>query len=191
MTPDAKLALQMALGQVAVKTKLSFLQRDEEKQPSMATEVNTTTPAMPTAPVETLPVSEEPNPDGQWKKCTDGTPNCGLLHDLMSMEWGRFRDSFDELATEMKKNQDEYDKFMQNMNEQLTVINDLRTKHMESLAATISAINADTEEMNEKDDQKRDLQAEYDKRMAEFKAACTELLFTRICGVRTVRTPQI
>ena len=76
------------------------------------------------------------------------------------MEWGKFRDSFDESATEMKKNQDEYDKFMGNMSEQLTVINDLRTKHMETLAETISGINADTEEMNETDDQKRDLQKE-------------------------------
>jgi hypothetical protein len=191
MTPEARLALQAALGQVdwKAKPKMSFIEIGEaaEKQPSMATEVNTTSPAMPTATVDTSPVSEEPNPDGQWKKCTDGTPNCGLLHDLMSMEWGKFRDSFDELATEMKKNQDEYDKFMSNMNEQLTVINDMRTKHMETLAETISAINADTEEMNEKDDEKRDLQSEYDKKMAEFRAACTEILFTRICGVRTVR----
>jgi hypothetical protein len=188
MTPDAKLALRMALGQVAAKGKVSFLEIGTgDAQVPAAGGLNTTTPSMPTATPETSPVSEEPNPEGQWKKCTDGTPNCGLLHDLMSMEWGKFRDSFDELATEMKHNQDEYDEFMGNMNEQLTVINDMRTKHMETLAETISAINADTEEMNEKDDQKRDLQQEYDEVMAKFKAACTEILFTRICGVRTVR----
>jgi hypothetical protein len=187
MTPEARKALRAALGQVSVKSqKTAFIEigNTEEQAPAGG---NTTTPGMPTFGVETSPVAEEPNPSGQWKKCTDGTPNCGLLHDLMSMEWGKFRDSFDELATEMKKNQDEYDKFMGNMNEQLTVINDLRTKHMEALAETISAINADTEEMNEKDEQKRELQAEYDKRMAEFRAACTEILYTRICGVRKVR----
>merc|ERR1719324_67550 len=187
MTPEARLALRTALGQVTKKHNMAFIEIGSEESQPASSSVNTTTPAMPTASVETLPVTEEPNPDGQWKKCTDGTPNCGLLHDLMSIEWGKFRDSFDELATEMKKNQDDYDKFMGNMNEQLTVINDMRTKHMETLAETISAINADTEEMNEKDDQKRDLQEEYDKKMAEFKAACTEILFTRICGVRTVR----
>jgi len=101
----------------------------------------------------------------------------------MSMEWGKFRDSFDELATEMKKNQDEFDKFMGNMNEQLTVVNDLRTKHMESLAETISAINADTEEMNEKDQQKRDLEHEFDKTCIIFREKITEILFTRICAV--------
>ena len=58
----------------------------------------------------------------------------------------------------MKKNQDVYDNFMSNMNEQLTKINDDRTKFMESLAETISAINAATDEMNKKDDQKLALQ---------------------------------
>merc|ERR1740138_928543 len=175
MTPEARRALRIALGQVVItkpKQQAAFLElgTDQDQAPASAA-VNTTSAALPTFGVETSPVSEEPSPSGQARKCTDGTPNCGLLHDLMSIEWGRFRDSFDELATEMKKNQDEFDKFMGNMNEQLTVINDLRTKHMESLAETISAINADTEEMNEKDNQKRDLQAEYDKKMAEFKAA--------------------
>jgi hypothetical protein len=105
----------------------------------------------------------------------------------MSMEWGKFRDSFDELATEMEQDQDVYDKYMDNMNEQLNTINDGRTKCMETLAETISAINADTEEMSEKDDQERDLQQEYDREMKKFKDACTEILFTRICGVRKVR----
>jgi ribosomal protein S9 len=186
MTPDARRALRLALGQVVARKKISFLEIGTEQVPASGPP-NSTTPALPTPAIVTSPVSEEPNPSGQARKCVDGTPNCGLLHDLMSMEWGKFRDSFDELATEMKKNQDEYDKFMNNMNEQLNVINAMRTKHMESLAETISAINADTEEMNEKEEQKRDLEAEYDKHMAQFRAACTEILYTRICGVRTVR----
>merc|ERR1719262_2081248 len=184
MTPDARRALEMALGQVSTKGKLSFLEigSEDQMQKQAPSTVNTITPAMPTAAPETSPVSEEPHPEGQWKKCTDGTPNCGLLHDLMSIEWGKFRDSFDELATEMSKDQDMYDKMMSNLNEQLTVINVARTKHMETLAETISAINADTEEMNSKDEQKRDLTEEYDTTMAAFGAKCTEILFTRICG---------
>merc|ERR1719439_377896 len=131
MTPDARRMLRIALGQVQKNTGKSLLQLDEANQQPASTEVNTTSAAFPSASVETLPVSEEPNPDGQWKKCTDGTPNCGLLHDLMSIEWGKFRDSFDELATEMKHNQDHYDKYMENMNSQLTVINAMRTSCME------------------------------------------------------------
>jgi hypothetical protein len=189
MTPEAKRALQLALGQVVAQHKVSFLEigaQEQEEQPSSATVPNTTT-AFPSIAADTLPVSEEPNPDGQWKKCVDGPVDCGLLHDLMSMEWGKFRDSFDKLATEMEKDQDEYDKYMGNMNEQLVTINDHRTRCMETLAETISSINADTEEMNEKDDQKRDLQEEYDREMRKFREACTEILFTRICAVRKVR----
>ena len=68
----------------------------------------------------------------------------------------------------------------------LNVLNDLRTKHMETLAEAISAINADTEEMNEKDNQKRDLQKDYGTERAKFHAAYMELLVTRICGGRMV-----
>jgi hypothetical protein len=188
MTPDARRKLRELLGQALPLKARSFLEVGEKmnKQPSSGS-VNTTTPGFPTAAPDTSPVAEEPHPEGQWKKCTDGTPNCGLLHDLMSIEWGKFRDSFDELATEMTHDQDVYDKLMGNMNEQLVTINDARTKHMETLAATISEINADTEETNEKDDEKRDLQEEYDRVMATFSAKCTEILFTRICGVRRVR----
>merc|ERR1719210_1637740 len=187
MTPDAKRALREALGQVQVQGQAALFQMSgRSEQPGTGVTGNTTT-AFPTAGVETLPVSEEPHPSGQWKKCTDGTPNCGLLHDLMSIEWGRFRDSFDVLAKEMKQNGDAFDNFMRGMNEQLTAINNERTKHMETLASTISAINADTEEMNEKDEQKRDLQDEYDKKMAVFRAQCSEILYTRICAVRKVR----
>jgi hypothetical protein len=61
MTPEARLALQAALGQVdwKAKPKMSFIEIGEaaEKQPSMATEVNTTSPAVPTATVDTSPVS--------------------------------------------------------------------------------------------------------------------------------------
>merc|ERR1719210_565652 len=187
MTPDARRALREALGQVQEQGKVALFQTGaNDQQPGTGVTGNTTT-AFPTSAVETLPVNEKPHPSGQWKKCTDGTPNCGLLHDLMSIEWGRFRDSFDVLAKEMKQNQDAFDKFMSGMNEQLTAINNERTKHMQALASTISAINADTEEMNEKDEQKRDLQDEYDKEMATFRAQCSEILYTRICAVRKVR----
>merc|ERR1719237_670855 len=179
MTPEATLALREALGQV--EKPLGFLQT-QGMQPS-----NDTTTALPTFAAEVVPVSEDPHPAGQWKKCVDGPVNCGLLHDLMSLEWGKFRDGFDELTAEMNQNQEEYDNTKSNINEEITVINDEKTKHMEVLANTISAINADTEEMNEKDQQKRDLQKEFDKTCDIFREKITEILFTRICAVRRVR----
>jgi len=178
MTDDARQALREALGQA--QKPMGLIQSQEDP-------VTDTTTALPTFAAEVVPVSEDPHPSGQWKKCVDGTPNCGLLHDLMSLEWGKFRDGFDELTAEMNRNQEEYDNTKRNVNEEITVINDQKTKHMEVLANTISAINADTEEMNEKDEQKRDLQREFDKHCAIFREKITEILFTRICAVRKVR----
>jgi len=180
MTPEASQALRQALGQV--QGPLGLIQ-------SRAADTTTTetTTALPTFAAEVVPVSEDPHPSGQWKKCVDGTPNCGLLHDLMSLEWGKFRDSFDELTEEMNQNQELYDTTKRNINEEITVISEQKTQHMEVLANTISAINADTEEMNEKDQQKRDLEHEFDKTCLVFREKITEILFTRICAVRKVR----
>jgi len=56
----------------------------------------------------------------------------------MSLEWGKFRDSFDDLTAEMDQNQEEFDNSKRNINEEITVINEQKTKHMEVLANTIS-----------------------------------------------------
>lgn len=179
MTPAARLALREALGEVEGPLKL--LQEKEEPK------VEETTTALPTYAAKVVPVSEEPSPGGQWKKCVDGAPNCGLLHDLMSLQWGKFKDSFDELTKEMSGNQMRFDTTSRSINDELAAINEVKTKHMEVLANTISNINADTEEMNEKDEQKRDLTHEFDKTCAVFRAKITEILFTKICAVRKVR----
>ena len=89
--------------------------------------------------------------------------------------------------TDLKRNQADYDEMVGNFSEQLDVITAARTTYMEVLAQTISAINAGTEEMREKDEQQHDPEEERDKKMAELHSACTAILFTRSCGVRNVR----
>merc|ERR1712032_1237510 len=113
MTPEARQALREALGEV--QGPLGLIQSREDP-----TTTETTT-ALPTFAAEVVPVSEDPHPSGQWKKCVDGTPNCGLLHDLMSLEWGKFRDSFDELTAEMNQNQELFDTTKRNINEEIVL----------------------------------------------------------------------
>jgi hypothetical protein len=200
MTPSARKAIQEALGQVPPVAKhLGLLQgrhrhsaalhleRRQDPETTAPPMPNTTTPAVPTFTAETLPVVEEPDPAGQWKKCTDGRPNCGLLHDTMSIQWGKFKDLVDELTFEMRKNADAFEELKENLNMQLTVLSDAKTKSMELLAETISGINAATEESSEKDTQSHDLERAYKKKMAECKAQVEEILFTNICAVRKVR----
>jgi len=181
MTPAARLALREALGQAEGPLKL--LQIAEEP----AEGLTDTTTALPTYAAKVVPVAEEPHAGGQWKKCVDGTPNCGLLHDLMSLQWGKFKDSFDELTKEMSGNLAGFEATKRNINDELAAINDDKTKYTEAQASTVSQINADTEEMNEKDEQKRELTHDFDKTCATFRAKITEILFTKICAVRKVR----
>jgi hypothetical protein len=195
MTPSARKALREALGEVQtgsvglLQRRLGLLQHRSRQDPetTAAPPLNTTTVGLPTVTMEALPVVEEPAAGGQWKKCTDGRPNCGLLHDTMSIQWGKFKDLVDELEFEMAKNADAFEELRENLDSQLTMLADAKTKSMELLAETISGINADTEEMNEKDTQSHDLEKAYRKKMGECKAKVEEILFTNICAVRKVR----
>merc|ERR1719436_1936295 len=151
------------------------------------TKTTTTTTAAPTYVVHEVPTNQEPIPSVQWKKCNDGKPNCGLLHDTMSLQWGKFKDLVDELQAQMDKNQDAYNEIVTNLNGQLGVISDQKTVCMEKLAEAISNINADADERTEKDEQERELRSEYEQRMAVCHAKITEILYTNICAVRKVR----
>merc|ERR1719191_1171932 len=153
----------------------------QDPEEAASTPLTTTTEALPTFTQVVSPVVEEPDAGGQWKKCSGQKPNCGLLHDTMSLEWGKFKDLVDELKFTMAKNADAYEEIKENLNQQLSVISDRKTHFMELLAETISGINADTSEMAEKDTQRRDLDHMYTKRMAECKAKVEEILFTNIC----------
>lgn len=196
MTPSARKALREALGEVNIG-KAGLLQKggarrhhrrqDPDAGSEEAEAPVTTTTGLPTMTVPPAPVAKEPAAEGQWKKCTDGKPNCGLLHDTMSLQWGKFKDEVDSLKHTMAKNQDAFDELKENLDSQLTVIGDAKTKFMELLAETISGINADTEEMAAKDAQGRELTKEYKKKMSECKAKVEEILFTNICAVRKVR----
>ena len=93
LTPGAWHALELSLGRVVTSKHAARALGAPPNgigQPSTE-EVKRTTVALPAYTAETLPVVEDPNPSSQWKKCVDGPVSCGLLHDLMSREWGKFR----------------------------------------------------------------------------------------------------
>jgi len=128
-----------------------------------------------------------PHPEAQRKRCMDGALDCGMLHELMSEQWGQFQDSLDALTQEAAERQATFDTTMMNINDELTVVNDKKTRFMELLSSTISSINADTEEMNERDEQKRALTHEFDKASALYRSKISEVLLSRICAVQKVR----
>merc|ERR1719456_1835479 len=69
-----------------------------------ATTTTTTTPGLPTPPVPKDRVVKRLDVTVGSVKCPTEPPDCGLLHDNMSLMWGKFKDLVDELQAEMDKN---------------------------------------------------------------------------------------
>merc|ERR1719217_434375 len=86
----------------------------EERAPANATD-----PSQSGAPAQKVPVVKEvPLKFGKFK-CNKGPPDCGLLHDKMSLLWGKFKD-----------------------NEQLTVLRNAKSTCIAELNAAIANLNA-------------------------------------------------
>merc|ERR1719262_774581 len=95
------------------------------------------TPAMPKTKVWT-----SIDIDLKWKECPPGPPDCGLLHDNMSLMWGKFKDLVDELQMEMDKNEFEFEELKFNLNEQLEVLRNSKARFTMELNEAIANMKA-------------------------------------------------
>merc|ERR1719387_1939200 len=98
-----------------------------------------------------------------------------------------FKDDVDVFTDIMTKNRDEYEEEKGNLNEQIATLRGNKMKFQEMLGEAISEINALTAATREKEEQHRDVDHAYKVKMADCKARMSEILFTNICGTRTVR----
>merc|ERR1719282_43504 len=135
------------------------------------------------------PPPEPPKkPKGGWRKCRNGEKvNCGYLHDIMALEWGKFKDLVDELTYIMQHNRDAYEGEKENMNEQIATLRSNKMKFTEMLSEAVSEINSLTAATREKQQQHRDIEYAFKVKMADCKKRMTEILYTNICGTKTVR----
>merc|ERR1719362_230395 len=179
LTPESRKELHLMLAKHS--RNRAFFQ-----QPVNATAPDTLV-HLPTTPLNPSP----PAGNGQWKKCSTGKPNCGLLHDTISLQWGGYRDLVDELKAEMAKNLDEWNIQLANYNDQLRLLRDAEKKANKELADAIKRIDIDTEEKNKKNIEKLELEVVYTKRMKICKAEIGEILYTFICGVKVTRNVLI
>ncbi|CAK0883070.1 unnamed protein product, partial [Prorocentrum cordatum] len=185
LTTPARQVLERLVGKVAQKEGLLEVRAGRSQGEAIA-HFSTTTTAPLLEMVEPTPVQTAPS-EGQWKKCTNGVPSCGLLHDSMSVQWGVYRDLVDELKYEMSVDKAECQAMQDNLNEQLAVIASAKTKAMEMLAETVSSVQAASQESTEKNEEYRELEEIFEKQMGEYKSKVDEILFTNICAVRKVR----
>jgi hypothetical protein len=180
MTPNAKAMFEKSLSQMLGKSYGADLLEVNNLQPPAGKSAD------PPMLKEAAPVKDGPAP-GNWKKCTNAKPNCGLLHDTMSVQWGKMKDVVDELQMEMDKKDSDFEELKKNINDQLNTLGNAKAVFNQMLGEAISSINADTAETAQKEGQKRELTKEYEAVMKSCKAKIEEILFTNICAVRVVR----
>lgn len=152
-------------------------------------------PAAATTPAPQLkvpPPHAEAGPKGppqnQWRKCESADVDCGLLHDSMSLLWGDMKDAVDELEAKMAKNEQEHKVFMSDLNLLMESLSNAKAKGSNTIAEATANMNGLQEELNQKEEEARDLESEYKHHQKECHKRITEILYTDICGVRSVRT---
>ena len=107
------------------------------------------------------PGAAEAGPAPIPTKCTLGKPNCGLLHDNMSLEWGKMKDKVDALQAEMDLNEAEFNKLMDDMNAQKQTLVASKASLDTQLAEATAQRNADADEQLQKQAEMRDVEAQY------------------------------
>merc|ERR1719443_2445026 len=118
----------------------------------------TTTPGIPTPPVPKERVVKRLDITVGSVKCPTDPPDCGLLHDNMSLMWGKFKDLVDELQAEMDKNLFEFNLLKSNLNQQLEVLRNSKARFTMELNEATASLNSDREEMAEKEEEREKIE---------------------------------
>ena len=184
LSPRARKLVSDLLGSVQSK-HVSLLQ---VQQP-----MNTTTAVPP--PVVETPVAGEDGADCMssgdpadcMKSCPPTPPDCGLLHDKLSLMWGDYKDKVDELQMEMNKNQYEFEELKFNLNDQLRVLTSTKARFSMQLSESRSNMAADRQEKKEKEEQKTELDKDYYAFMKACKKRITWIMYQDMCAIIVVR----
>merc|ERR1719238_347373 len=147
----------------------------------------TTTPGIPTPPVPKDRVVKRLDITVGSVKCPTEPPDCGLLHDNMSLMWGKFKDLVDELQAEMDKNLFEFTILKENLNQQLEVLRNSKARFIIQLNEATASLNSDREEMAEKEEQRVTIEHEYKVYMSHCKKRIEWIFFQDFCSYLLVR----
>merc|ERR1719223_1686745 len=147
-----------------------------------------------------LPVAETPvagadgadcmssgDPSQCMKSCPPTPPDCGLLHDKLSLMWGDYKDKVDELQMEMNKNEFEFEELKFNLNDQIRVLTSTKARFSMQLSEARSNMAADRSEKKEKEGQKEELDKDYYAFMKACKKRITWIMYQDMCAIIVVR----
>jgi hypothetical protein len=133
------------------------------------------------------PCQTESDPLECMKSCPAVPPDCGLLHDKMSLMWGDYKDKVDSLTLEMMKNEQEYLELKATINDQIRQMTTSKARFAMLLAEARSNMAADREEKKNKEIEKRELEKEYKEFMAQCKKRIAWIMYQDMCAIIVVR----
>jgi len=126
-------------------------------------------------------------PSGGGIMCSPDPPDCGLLHDKLSLMWGDYKDKVDELTMEMNKNAFLFEELKITLNDQIRLLANSKARFSMMLSEARSNLAADREEVKAKEFQKIDLEKAY---LAFMKLCCERvkwIMFQDMCALIVVR----
>jgi len=206
MSHSSKHAISEILAEVEGHKLPNFMQLSQAPDSSFTTTQNPAiaaaiaSPAMPVAGAdEPLPKGFVPapfcceaygvacGPSGGGIMCSPDPPDCGLLHDKLSLMWGDYKDKVDELTMEMNKNAYLFEELKITLNDQIQLLSNSKARFAMMLSEARSNLAADREEVKAKEQQKIDLEKAY----IDFMKKCCErvkwIMFQDMCALIVVR----
>jgi len=206
MSHSSKHTISTILAEVEGHKLPNFLQLQED--PVAATGTTTANPAIaaavanppePVAGDEPLPKGFIPAPfcceaygvacapSGGGIMCSPDPPDCGLLHDKLSLMWGDYKDKVDELTMDMNKNAFLFEELKMELNDQIQILANSKARFSMMLSESRSNLAADREEVKAKEMQKINV----DKAYIDFMKKCCErvkwIMFQDMCALIVVR----
>jgi hypothetical protein len=169
LTPNARREVDRLLKAVSVKT--SLLQNTTEPPPN----------------VQKAPVQDGVDAMTASLQCNGEVPDCGLLHDKLSLMWGEYKDKVDELTMIMMKNEYEFMELKTNLNSQISMLKSAKARLNQLLGEARANMAADNEELKQKYVQKEELDIQYTKYMAACKKRIDWIFYQDMCAIKVVR----
>jgi len=208
MSHSSKRAISEILAEVEGHKLPNFFQLSQDPAPesSFTTTANPAIAAAIADPAEPVAGADEPlpkgfvpapfcceaygvacGPSGGGIMCSPDPPDCGLLHDKLSLMWGDYKDKVDELTMEMNKNAYLFEELKITLNDQIQILANSKARFAMMLSESRSNLAADREEVKAKEQQKMDLEKAY---LAFMKLCCERvkwIMFQDMCALIVVR----
>merc|ERR1719502_2190688 len=206
MSHSSKRAISEILAEVEGHRLTNFLQLSQEPEPTHTTTANPAIAQSMSLKKEPVAGDDEPLPKGFVPApfcceaygvacgapgggimCSPDPPDCGLLHDKLSLMWGDYKDKVDELTMEMNKNAFLFEELKITLDDQIQLLSNSKARFAMMLSEARSNLAADREEVKAKEQQKLDV----DKAYLDFMKLCCErvkwIMFQDMCALIVVR----